>query len=63
MQQPREIPMFWDTDFEIVFIKDGASLADKSTKSLKINISSFINKYQMDLPKFIAKLPSKFIES
>ena len=36
---------------------------DKRTKSVKVNLSSFIKKYQIQPPKFIARLPDEFIKS
>jgi hypothetical protein len=36
-------------------------MSDPDTKSIKVNISKFIKKYQLQAPKFIAKKPKSYI--
>ena len=38
-------------------------MADPKTKSVKCDISKFIRKYLIEPPKFIAKMPTDYIES
>lgn len=54
---------FWDQPLHVILVENGSSLSDKRTKSVKINLSSFIKKYQIEPPKFIARLPDEFIKS
>ena len=47
----------------MIFVKDGSKLSDPKTKSIKCNISKFIQKYMIEPPKFIAKLPEEYVRS
>ena len=54
---------FWDKPFYAIMAQNGSEISDKRTKSIKLNLSKFIKKYQIDPPKFIARLPDEFIKS
>tara|TARA_B110000285_G_C15048135_1_gene575482 strand:+ start:1073 stop:1369 length:297 start_codon:yes stop_codon:yes gene_type:complete len=47
----------------VLFLENGASIKDPETKSFKLNVNKFINKYALKVSKFLSARPKALLDA
>lgn len=47
----------------MLFLENGANIKDPETKSFKLNVNKYINKYQLKVSKFLSSRPKALREA